>query len=144
MALLERTRPLLRAIGLFVLLGGCAGVGWALLRPRSNDRRSPSIRVPDSTGITVEVLNGSGRQGLARSVTRLLRQEGFDVMYFGSARDSVKATEVLSRRGDSTAAVKVARVLGVPAVRVARDTLLRIDVTVLLGPDYPLRGSPPP
>jgi hypothetical protein len=118
-------------------------VGWALFRPRASDRRTPTIRVPDSTGITVEVLNGSGRQGLARSVTRALRQEGFDVMYFGSARDSVKLTEVVSRRGDSTAAVKVAKVLGVTAVRVARDTLLRIDVTVLLGPGYQLPGSPP-
>jgi hypothetical protein len=99
--------------------------------------------VPDSTGITVEVLNGSGRQGLARSVTRVLRQEGFDVMYFGSARDSVRMTEVLSRRGDSTRAVKVARVLGIAGVRVARDTLLRLDVTVLLGPGYQLPGSAP-
>ena len=143
MALLERTRPLLRAVILLVLIGGFAGVGWALLRPRPNDRRTLAIRVPDSTGITVEVLNGSGRQGLARSVTRALRQEGFDVMYFGSARDSVRLTEVLSRRGDSTAAVKVAKVLGVGAVRVARDTLLRLDVTVLLGPGYQLPGSPP-
>lgn len=143
MALLERTRPLLRAVILLVLVGGFAGVGWALFRPRASERRIPPLRVPDSTGITVEVLNGSGRQGLARSVTRALRQEGFDVMYFGSARDSVKLTEVLSRRGDSTAAVKVARVLGVTAVRVARDTLLRIDVTVLLGPGYQLPGSSP-
>jgi hypothetical protein len=143
MALLERTRPLVRALGFLVLLGGFAGVGWALLRPRSGVPRTPTIRVPDSTGITVEVLNGSGRQGLARSVTRMLRLEGFDVMYFGSARDSVKATEVLSRRGDSTAALKVAKALGLPAIRVARDTLLRIDVTVLLGPDYQLPGSKP-
>jgi hypothetical protein len=118
-------------------------VGWALLRPRSSPRGAPAVRVPDSTGITVEVLNGSGRQGLARSVTRLLRRDGFDVMYFGSARDSVKATEVLSRRGDSTRAARVAKVLGVATVRVARDTLLRIDVSVLLGPDYRLPGSPP-
>lgn len=143
MALLERARPLLRALGLLLLLGGCVGVGWALLRPRA-DNRTPSIRVPDSTGITVEVLNGSGRQGLARSVTRILRQEGFDVMYFGSGRDSVRASEVLSRRGDSTRAVKVAKVLGIAAVRIARDTLLRLDVTVLLGPGYQLPGSPKP
>lgn len=143
MALLERTRPLIRAVGLLVLLGGFAGVGWAIFRPHANDPRPGSIRVPDSTGITVEVLNGSGRQGLARSVTRVLRQEGFDVMYFGSARDSVKVTEVLSRRGDSTRAVRVANVLGIPAVRVSRDTLLRLDVTVRLGPGYRLPGSNP-
>jgi len=143
MALLERTRPLLRTLGLLILLGGFAGVGWALFRPHPDQRGTPTIRVPDSTGITVEVLNGSGRSGLARTVTRVLRQEGFDVMYFGSARDTVRVSEVLSRRGDSIRAARVAKVLGVPAVRVARDTLLRIDVTVLLGPDYKLPGSAP-
>lgn len=143
MALLERTRPLFRALGLLVLLGGFAGVGWALFRPHSSEQRSPVIQIPDSTGITVEVLNGSGRSGLARSVTRVLRQQGFDVMYFGSARDTVKVSEVLSRRGDSTAAVKVAKGLGIAAVRVARDTLLRIDVTVLLGPEFKSPGSAP-
>lgn len=89
----------------------------------------------------MEVLNGSNRQGLARTVTRELRARGFDVLYFGTARDSVGETEVLLRRGDSSAASRVAKALGIEKVRVALDTLLRLDVTVLLGRDFP-PGAP--
>ena len=90
--------------------------------------------------IVVEVLNGSGRRGLARSATRVLRQAGFDVVYFGSTGDSIRLTQTLARRGDSAAAARVASALGATRVRVAIDTLLRVDVTVLLGGDY----KPPP
>ena len=92
--------------------------------------------MPEPVGITVEVLNGTGRRGLARVATQVLRQQGFDVLYFGSATDSVRVTEILARRGDSLAAARVAKALGTGRVRVARDTLLRLDVTVLLGGDY--------
>jgi hypothetical protein len=126
-----------------VLLAAAGGLAWAVLRPRGNDPGAPQVNVPEPNGITVEVLNGSNRQGLARVVTRVLRAEGFDVMFFGTSRDSVRATEVLLRRGDSTAALRVAKVLGVPGIRVAIDTLLRLDVTVLLGPDYQSRVPSP-
>lgn len=88
----------------------------------------------------VEVQNGSGRRGLARAATRELRRAGFDVISFGTISDTVLVTEALIRRGDSTAAVRVIRALGVGRVRVAPDTLLRLDVTVRLGDDY----HPPP
>jgi hypothetical protein len=48
--------------------------------------------------------------------------------------------EVLLRRGDSSAAARVASVLGIAKVRVAPDTLLRLDVTVFLGRDFSLRA----
>ena len=88
----------------------------------------------------VEVLNGSGRRGVARAATRALRQAGFDVVYFGNVSETLATTQTLARRGDSAAAVRVARALGATQVRVATDTLLRVDVTVLLGGDY----RPPP
>jgi hypothetical protein len=90
--------------------------------------------------VVVEVFNGSGRRGLARTATRQLRKAGFDVLYFGTGGDTVAATLVLARRGDSGAAVRVARALGVGQPGVRTDTLLRVDVTVLLGADY----RPPP
>lgn len=96
--------------------------------------------VPEGEHIVVEVLNGSGRRGLARAATRVLRQAGFDVVYFGNVSRSVGVTQALARRGDSAAAARVARTLGATQVRMATDTLLRVDVTVLLGGDY----RPPP
>jgi LytR cell envelope-related transcriptional attenuator len=96
--------------------------------------------VPEGARIVVEVLNGSGRRGLARAATRVLRQAGFDVVYFGNVSQTVATTHALARRGDSVAAARVARALGAREVRVATDTLLRVDVTVVLGGDY----RPPP
>lgn len=132
----SRRRPYraLGAVAVLVVLGGAA---WGILRPRGTSHpRIPNVRVPDSVGITVEVLNGSGRAGLARVATRALRLQGFDVLFFGTASDSVPRTEVLARRGDSMAAERVAKALGTGRVRMAKDTLLRLDVTVLLGGDY--------
>ncbi len=137
MALLEPSRSLLRALGILALLVVAAVGGWALLRPRVSEETAASrIRVPEPTGITVEVVNASGRQGLARLVTRMLRDRGFDVLFFGTAREPVDSTSVVLRRGDSTRAVRVARALNIERVRVAIDTLLRLDVTVILGADY--------
>ncbi len=115
--------------------------GWVILGARSNRARAPE-RLPTMFGrnIQVEVLNASGRRGLARAAVRVLREAGFDVVYFGTGPDSLKLTQILSRRGDSTSAVKVARALGVGVVRVKTDTLLRLDVTAILGDDY----KPPP
>lgn len=96
--------------------------------------------VPGGGRVLVEVLNGSGRRGLARAATRVLRQAGFDVVYFGTVPQTGAPTQALARRGDSAAAARVARALGASAVRVATDTLLRLDVTVILGDDY----RPPP
>jgi len=96
------------------------------------------------SAIVVEVRNGSRRRGLARVVTRLLRERGIDVVYFGSAGDSVRLTQILVRRGDPGRGHEVARALGTGVVRLVPDTLLRVDATVLLGADYTLpKGAPP-
>jgi hypothetical protein len=129
-----------RVVALAALLVAGLGAGaWMLLRGDTG-KGATDAALPGSDGIVVEVLNGSGRRGLARSATRALRQAGFDVVYFGTVTDSIAITQVLARRGDSLAAAKVARVLGAGQARVRPDTLLRVDVTVLLGADY----RPPP
>ena len=53
-------------------------------------------------GIAVEVLNASGRDGLARKGTRVLRRAGIDVVYYGNAPAGVgtlDSTRILVRRG---------------------------------------------
>lgn len=90
--------------------------------------------------IVVEVLNGSDRRGAARIATRLLRRAGFDVVYFGNAPAPVDTTELLVRRSNERPARLVGRALGAGAIRDAPDTLRRVDVTIVLGPDW----SPPP
>ncbi len=90
-------------------------------------------------GIAVEVLNGSGRPGRARSATRVLRCRGLDVVYFGNweGEGVVRTTKVVVRRGhDQAAARRVAEALGAGTVVLDPDTLRRVDVSVILGEDW--------
>ena len=127
------------ALGALVIAGLGAGA-WVLFRGDAGKGHTDTAPLLGGDHIVVEVLNGSGRRGLARVATRALRQAGFDVVYFGTVSDSIATTQVLARRGDSLAAARVARALGGGLARVKPDTLLRVDVTVLLGGDY---RSPP-
>jgi hypothetical protein len=86
--------------------------------------------------IIVEVLNGSGRNGLGRLGARRLRRHGIDVVLFGTADSMVDSTRVLLRRGEKIRADHVKDALGVGRVREAPDSLRLVDVTVILGPDF--------
>jgi len=60
------------------------------------------------------------------------------VIYFGTAAVPVDSTTVVVRRGDQARGHQIARLLGPVRVVMAADSLLRLDVTVLLGADYRL------
>jgi hypothetical protein len=87
--------------------------------------------------VRVEVLNGGGRVGVARSATSLLRDRGFDVVYYGNAgsfdRDS---SVVLDRVGQMAWAEAVAEALGIGNVRSEPNPNLYLDVSVVLGRDW--------
>ena len=93
--------------------------------------------------VTVEVLNASGRPGLARHGTMALRDAGLDVLAFGTADTSVDTTVVLVRRGDRDAGERVARALPPAIIRMAPDSMPRVDVTVLLGKSWTKRTFRP-
>jgi hypothetical protein len=84
----------------------------------------------------VEVLNGTGRQGAARTATRMLRRRGLDVVFLGNADSLADSTRVIVRRGDPEPARYVAAVLGAGKVIVETDTFRRVDVSVILGNDF--------
>ena len=84
----------------------------------------------------VEVLNASGRQGLARVGTRAIRRGGFDVVFFGNADTTTDSTRLIVRRGSRESAEEVKKVLGAGKIEVDPDSTRRVDVTVLLGPDW--------
>ena len=86
--------------------------------------------------VTVEVLNGTRRQGAARTATRMLRRRGLDVVFLGNADSLARATQVIARRGDSVRAGYVAEALGAGLVSVETDTFRRVDVSVILGEDF--------
>ncbi|MEJ2502962.1 MAG: LytR C-terminal domain-containing protein, partial [Gemmatimonadota bacterium] len=82
--------------------------------------------------------NGAGAPGLARDATHVLRARGFDVVYFGNAGrfDHVRSV-VLDRVGDTLGARAVAASLGIDSVAAAPDRTLMLDVSVVLGEDWP-------
>lgn len=96
----------------------------------------PAWPIPDGRETAVaEVLNGTGRTGLARMATRLLRSHGIDVITYGNG-DSSARTLILVRRGNQRRARLVRSALGVGEIREEPDSTRRVDVTVLLGTDF--------
>ena len=116
-----------------LLLAGAAG--WWIWRRPVGPRASPVIP-GDGVHVTVEVLNGTPIDGLAREVTERLRRAGIDVVDYGSGQDTtLDSTAILVRGGDTTAALRVRRVLGLGRVVVRPDPRLLLDVSVLAGRD---------
>lgn len=86
--------------------------------------------------LIVEVMNGTPTPGLARVGTRVLRQHGIDVIFFGNADSTVDSTRIIVRRGDPARAAAIRKALGGGKVSVDVDTLRRVDATVILGGDF--------
>ena len=109
--------------------------------PEPSERTYP-IPSPEHR-VTVEVLNGTRRTGAARAATRMLRRRGLDVVFFGNADEPVDSTRVIVRRGDPGRGRDVRLALGAGRIVVEPDTFRRVDVSVILGVDFRVRGAGP-
>ena len=114
----------------------------ALVACRSDRAGASALRIPGEQGgphITVEVLNSSGKPGLAKVATRLLRRAGIDVVAFGNAPETVgtlDSTRIAVRRGTSDVGERVRKPLGVGRVTIQPDTTRLLDASVFLGADF--------
>jgi len=104
-----------------------------------------ALAVPGDKGpaVTVEVLNASGKSGLARTGTRLLRSSGIDVVnYFTAPGDvgTLDSTRILVRRGSQSAGEAVRKALKLGTVILKADSTRLVDVSVLLGADFAARA----
>lgn len=116
---------------LAAIVGACGG-GGTQGRPIPGDK---------SAAITVEVLNANGRLGDARVGTRVLRDAGIDVVYFGNAPandggGTLDSTRIIVRRGAQQVGERVRAVLGQGRVEIQLDSSKLLDVSVLLGADF--------
>lgn len=129
-----------------IVVAGAAWVVHALRSPGTTSTLAAVLpheslpRAPEGVRIRVQVLNTTGRHGLARRATRLLRDQGFDVVDMGNGTPALDTTLVLDRTGHPDWAAAVAKVLGPATSRTERDSSRYLDVTVLLGRSW----RPPP
>lgn len=145
----------LQTVGIFVTFAVVAALigslAWGLL---GRGRSAPAERGPSTPpasapapagGVRVEVLNASGRPGLAREATRVLRDRGFDVVTFGNAPGEFApdTSLVLDRVGRMDAARQVADALGIRRVFARPAANLYLDATVVLGRDWQAAAKAP-
>jgi hypothetical protein len=127
---LERPDVALILIVLAVLAAACGD---------APDGAAYDVPGEGSEVLTVEVLNGTSRSGLARLGTRALRRAQIDVVFFGNTpnRDAeLDSTRIIVRRGSRAVGERVRRALGVGTIVVERDTALWLDASVWLGSDF--------
>ena len=113
---------------LFVLLVFCAVSVALRVGPQTLSRPKQPIRI--------ELLNGSGRAGLAGELASYLRDGGFDVLEVSNAdRSDYRATLVVNRTEVTEPGRVVAEYLGTRHVIQQISSQEMIDVTVIVGRD---------
>jgi hypothetical protein len=100
------------------------------------------VTAPPNTRVKVEIINATNTSGLARRVTRLLRDRGFDVVRYTTSRTLQDSTVVLDRSSHPDWARLVGQALGGARVEARPDTSHYVDVTVVLGSAW--RSPPQP
>jgi LytR cell envelope-related transcriptional attenuator len=105
------------------------------------DAREAALPLPGEQGprVVVEVLNASGRPGLARIGARMLRREGIDVVSLGNAPGedgTLDTTRIVVRRGTLAVGAAIQKALGVGRVLLQPDSARLLDASVLLGGDF--------
>jgi len=94
--------------------------------------------------VRVRVLNGSGRSGLAQTVSQQLGDAGFVTAGTGNdERGRVAVTEIRFANGADDKARALIPFIGGSAKLVGDPTLKNTDVTVVLGSDYSGVASAP-
>ena len=136
-----------RVLIVFLVLAGVGVLVGSVLLGRGSGGEAPNPEPPPaslSSRVRVEVLNGSGAPGVAWQATEVLRDRGFDVVYYGNAGTySGDSSVVMDRVGFPEQARAVARALGISRVESVPDSSLFLDVTVRVGPDWGGPEAPP-
>ncbi|MFL5608226.1 MAG: LytR C-terminal domain-containing protein [Gemmatimonadaceae bacterium] len=128
------------AVLLVVLLASAA---WVMRARRGAARPMVSVlasaavpgdaRNARDVRIRVQVLNTTRTRGLARRATRLLRDQGYDVVEMGTTSPTIDTTLVLDRSHHPEWSAAVSRVLRPSRALSRPDSSRYLDVTVLLG-----------
>ena len=127
-----------------------AAIAAATMRERTVPIRSSAlgrlvagdVSAPPNTRVRVEVINATRTSGLARRVTRLLRDRGFDVVKYTTSSTLQDSTIVLDRSSHADWARLVGQALGGAKVEARPDSSRYVDVTVVLGTAWRAPSQP--
>lgn len=134
MALTRLRAPAIAILLGSTFLGACRQAPSSLATDAIH--RDSTSHLPDIPAGVVEVLNGTGRKGVASAVAERLRREGFDVVKVGNAPEKTFAKTVVAQRSDAASvANRIARTLGVHGTCPFRNENLLVDATVFVGRD---------
>lgn len=101
----------------------------------SNDEVSTEKKSTKSE-ISIEVLNGTSRNGLANSVAEKLKEEGYNVTKIGNYKTTSNIKTSIINRTSTNYAKEVKSFLGKGTVKNELQDDAKVDVTVILGSDY--------
>jgi hypothetical protein len=111
----------------------------------TNGSGGPVERViPAGTRVKVEVFNATDSRGLARTAASVLRDAGFDVVFFGNTSERHDSTLVRDRSNHPEWASAAAHTMAPASIETRADSGRLVDLTVLVGkrwrpPAEPLR-----
>lgn len=135
-------------VGFYILPGTPRGPYWSakkdtahqlaslLLRGENTMQESVPTIAAQMDRITVNVWNASGKKGFAYTLTKQLRERGYDVMDWGTYAAEQLQTRVVDRRGKLGNARAVAKDLGVDSVHSEPNLKALVDVEVIIGQNY--------
>jgi hypothetical protein len=100
--------------------------------------------IPAGTRVKVELFNATDTRGLARTAAAVLRDAGFDVVFFGNTPERHDSSVVRDRSNHPDWATIAAGVLRPARTEVRPDSGRLVDLTILIGgswraPTEPLR-----
>ena len=93
---------------------------------------------PGPAVVRLEVLNASGKQDLARRVTKFLRKKGFDVIDFGTYGSVEKQTKIVNCSDSLEGALRLREVLGLEGLEIYSkfDKIGIVQARIILGADF--------
>jgi anionic cell wall polymer biosynthesis LytR-Cps2A-Psr (LCP) family protein len=91
----------------------------------------------DTTLISMEILNGTNQDGLAKRTKVLFESFGFEILSIRNAEhDQYLNTLILDRKGKIESAERAAKVIRCERIYTKIETGVNVDITLILGKDF--------
>jgi len=101
------------------------------------DKAYRDIDAEANAAIRIEVLNGTGRAGLASSLSDYLAGKGFEIINTGNAdNNKYTGTKVIDHTGDNAKIAALVKVFGQGRLFHDSETESGADITIIIGSDY--------